>query len=286
MFTIRMNGSKQRTLTVWSDIIVKVNRLSMWVCCMIVVLGVSLVSEPYAQVQAAHITQGILSQHQRKELAWNTIENWFYSNNVKVVHDAVHHLQQNTVSMKAAHQTVQRSTLFVYVDAQNRSAITPKKNKDQAVSTTGRSLYNDELYAPVQAQVEKEVTVVATGYTAGIESTGKKPGHPEYGITYSGVKVRRDYVSTIAADLSVFPLGTILYIPGYGYGIVADIGSKIKGKKLDLYFDTTKQVYKQWGKKEVDVQVIKLGQGKVTEKLLNQLNETVIKHRGMPKKPL
>nr|WP_245596156.1 3D domain-containing protein [Paenibacillus taiwanensis] len=176
--------------------------------------------------------------------------------------------------------------MFVYVDTQHKSAAAPKKNTDQAVSTSGRLLYNDELYAPVQAQVEKEVTVVATGYTAGIESTGKKPGHPEYGITYSGVKVRRDYVSTIAADLSVFPLGTILYIPGYGYGIVADIGSKIKGKKLDLYFDTTKQVYKQWGKKEVEVQVIQLGQGKVTEKWLNQLNETVVKHRGIPKKPL
>src|SRR5699024_9599553 len=54
--------------------------------------------------------------------------------------------------------------------------------------------------------------VVATGYTAGAESTGKSPGHPQYGITYSGVNVTRDLYSTIAADLSVFPLGTILYI--------------------------------------------------------------------------
>ncbi|WP_028546069.1 3D domain-containing protein [Paenibacillus taiwanensis] len=286
MFTVRMNGSKQRTSTVWSDIIVKVNRLSLWVCCMLVVLGVSLVSEPYAQVQAAHITHSMMTQHQREQLAWNTIGKWFYANHV-TEHGAVRHLQQNTVSsMKVNHLTVTQSNLFVYVDTQHKSAAAPKKNTDQAVSTSGRLLYNDELYAPVQAQVEKEVTVVATGYTAGIESTGKKPGHPEYGITYSGVKVRRDYVSTIAADLSVFPLGTILYIPGYGYGIVADIGSKIKGKKLDLYFDTTKQVYKQWGKKEVEVQVIQLGQGKVTEKWLNQLNETVVKHRGIPKKPL
>ena len=75
--------------------------------------------------------------------------------------------------------------------------------------------------------------VTATGYTAGYESTGKKPGHPQYGITYSGVKVKRDRntLSTIAADPDVFPLGSILYIPGYGYGIVADIGSAIKGQK-------------------------------------------------------
>src|SRR5699024_5245918 len=41
--------------------------------------------------------------------------------------------------------------------------------------------------------------VLATGYTAGIESTGKNPDHPLYGITYSGVKVKRDLYSTIAA---------------------------------------------------------------------------------------
>src|SRR5699024_10213463 len=42
--------------------------------------------------------------------------------------------------------------------------------------------------------------VIATGYTAGVESTGKTPDHPQYGITYSGVEVRRDLYSTIAAD--------------------------------------------------------------------------------------
>lgn len=52
--------------------------------------------------------------------------------------------------------------------------------------------------------------VVATGYTAGVESTGKQPDHPSYGITYSGVKVKRDLYSTVAADLDVFPIGTIL----------------------------------------------------------------------------
>src|SRR5690625_3702645 len=47
--------------------------------------------------------------------------------------------------------------------------------------------------------------VTATGYTAGIESTGKTESHPLYGVTYSGAKVKRDLYSTIAADLSVFP---------------------------------------------------------------------------------
>ena len=44
----------------------------------------------------------------------------------------------------------------------------------------------------------RSIEMTATGYTSGIESTGKRPGHPEYGITYSGVKVKRDLYSTIA----------------------------------------------------------------------------------------
>lgn len=116
-------------------------------------------------------------------------------------------------------------------------------------------------------------TVVATGYTAGVESTGKTPDHPAYGITYSGVRVKRDLYSTIAADLRVFPIGTILFIPGYGYGVVADKGGAIKGNRIDLYYDTVEDVYKYWGKKTVEVYVVKKGDGKLSEDELKKLNE-------------
>jgi len=116
------------------------------------------------------------------------------------------------------------------------------------------------------------VKVVATGYTAGVESTGKTPEHPAYGITASGVRVRRDVYSTIAADPKVFPMGTILYIPGYGYGVVADTGSAIRGYVIDLYYETVEQIYEEWGKKEVQVYVVKKGDGTVTEEMLDELN--------------
>jgi 3D (Asp-Asp-Asp) domain-containing protein len=115
--------------------------------------------------------------------------------------------------------------------------------------------------------------VIATGYTAGYESTGKNPDHPSYGITYSGVKVKRDLYSTIAADLTVFPIGSILFIPGYGYGVVADKGGAIKGNKLDLFYETVEEVYDNWGKKALDVYVVEYGDGRLTEEELLSLNE-------------
>jgi len=119
----------------------------------------------------------------------------------------------------------------------------------------------------------KQVTVTATGYTAGKESTGKSPNDHSYGITYSGVEVKRDVFSTIAADLTIFPIGTILFIPGYGYGVVADKGAAVKGHHLDLYFHTVGDVFEHWGKKKLNVYIVKKGSGKFTNADLRDLNE-------------
>lgn len=155
------------------------------------------------------------------------------------------------------------------------------KQKGQAVmaSILKTSKAQESLNVEViqdMSESYKSVEVTATGYFAGRESTGKDPGDPQYGITYSGLKVRRDSstISTIAADLKVFPLGTILYIPGYGYGVVADTGSAIKGNIIDLYFDTIDDVFKEWGKKKLAVYIIEHGDGKITEEVFKQKLET------------
>lgn len=143
--------------------------------------------------------------------------------------------------------------------------------------------YNSKVQIGADKKKKTEtIEVVATGYTAGVESTGKRPGHPQYGITFSGVKVRRDQVSTIAADTKLFPIGTLLYIPGYGYGVVADTGSAIKGKRIDLYFETIKEVYEQWGKRTVDVKVLRKGTGKLSQAWLNKINRAIEAGKPIP----
>jgi len=155
---------------------------------------------------------------------------------------------------------------------QNHLLVTTSISIDRLSSTNAQ-----EEVDPVVNMMEREgypvERVVATGYTAGVESTGKGPEHVAYGITYAGVPVQRDVYSTIAADLSVFPLGTILYIPDYGYGVVTDIGSAIQGNKIDLYYETVEDVYDEWGKRQVDVFIVRMGEGSITELEMNQLNE-------------
>lgn len=80
----------------------------------------------------------------------------------------------------------------------------------------------------------KMLTMEATAYTADFNSTGKNPGDKGFGITRSGMKAK---MGLVAVDTKVIPLGTKLYIEGYGFAIAADTGSAIKGNDVDLYFN-------------------------------------------------
>jgi 3D (Asp-Asp-Asp) domain-containing protein/peptidoglycan hydrolase CwlO-like protein len=58
----------------------------------------------------------------------------------------------------------------------------------------------------------------------------------------------------VAVDPTVIPLGTRLYIPGYGKGIAADVGGGIKGKIIDLWYSTYAECAK-WGRRTVTITI-------------------------------
>lgn len=99
---------------------------------------------------------------------------------------------------------------------------------------------------------------VVTAYTAGYESTQKRKGHPLYGVTASGTKAKQG--RTIAMDKR-FPFGTFVKIEGFsGVFRVEDRGLKIKGNRIDLYFENVEDAVK-FGKQKRKIYIIKLGKG-------------------------
>jgi 3D (Asp-Asp-Asp) domain-containing protein len=90
--------------------------------------------------------------------------------------------------------------------------------------------------APVPARNGKRLTVVATAYSL--------PGH-----TASGLPVGPGIV---AVDPTVIPMGTRIEVPGYGEAIAADVGSAIKGNRIDVWFPKLAQA-KSWGAKTVTI---------------------------------
>lgn len=87
--------------------------------------------------------------------------------------------------------------------------------------------------------------MVATAYTAscggcsGMTAIGRPAGH---GI--------------VAVDPSVIPLGTRLFIPGYGFAIAGDTGGAIRGNRIDLGFNSYSDAMR-FGRREVTVYKIR-----------------------------
>lgn len=139
----------------------------------------------------------------------------------------------------------QHAQLDVSVEAPTKAETAEVDTKETAEY---RQIDIDTLIA-VLPEVIKEFEV--TAYTAGPESTGKRPGHPAYGITKSGARVKKWH--TIAADPDVLPLGSKVLIPAFadkpnrGVFEVQDTGKRdgsktphgtykhIQGYRLDIY---------------------------------------------------
>jgi uncharacterized protein YabE (DUF348 family) len=77
----------------------------------------------------------------------------------------------------------------------------------------------------------RKLNLRATWYNA--SHGGRAPGDPAYGLTATGVMV--DY-GICAVDRDVIPLGTRLYVEGYGPCLAADTGGAVKGNTIDLGF--------------------------------------------------
>lgn len=73
----------------------------------------------------------------------------------------------------------------------------------------------------------------------------------------SGSLTKREHLlrkGLVAVDPKVIPLGTRLYIEGYGYAVADDIGSAIKGSKIDLAYESRKEALK-FGRKTLTVYI-------------------------------
>jgi len=96
--------------------------------------------------------------------------------------------------------------------------------------------------------------VTLTAYSAGFESTGKSKGDEGYGITFSGAYVKEG--RTIAVDPKVIPIGWWVYIEGIGFRRAEDTGSAVKGKKIDVYYDSESRANKFGLKRGYTVYVV------------------------------
>ncbi len=103
---------------------------------------------------------------------------------------------------------------------------------------------NESEFSSEPPDYSRVVRVEATAYSAA------QPGLSAY--TASGTLCRR---GVIATDPSVIPLGTKVFIPGYGYAVAEDTGGAIRGHKIDVAFDTVAECY-EFGRKFIEIYIL------------------------------
>jgi 3D (Asp-Asp-Asp) domain-containing protein len=101
--------------------------------------------------------------------------------------------------------------------------------------------------ASVPSRGTRTISLVATGYCPCAKCNYPYGGQP----SYLGYPLKKGIV---AVDPQVIPMGSRLYIEGYGSAIAADQGNAIKGNRIDLCFSTHQEAL-NWGIRTVRVTV-------------------------------
>jgi 3D (Asp-Asp-Asp) domain-containing protein len=109
------------------------------------------------------------------------------------------------------------------------------------------TLLEEDIAASQNISIEKNaLKMKATAYDLSVESCGKKPGDPGYGITSSGS--RATVGRTVAVDPEVIPLGSklMIHFPDEyshlnGIYVAEDTGRLIKGTSIDVFFGEDSQ---------------------------------------------
>ena len=128
--------------------------------------------------------------------------------------------------------------------------VVPKEEKKASEKTDTEKSSNDssnDKSSDRSFDYSKVLVMNATSYTNDPSENGG------YGTTRLGTPLR---YGVVAVDPKVIPLGTKLYIEGYGYAVAEDTGGAIKGNRIDLCFTSRAQA-DNFGRRNVKVYILK-----------------------------
>lgn len=129
-------------------------------------------------------------------------------------------------------------------NAASQSNNNSNSNKGNSSSGSSNSSSGNSSNGSSSGQYKKELSMEATAYAGD-------------GITAMGTATVRNPngISTVAVDPNVIPLGSKLYIPGYGYAIASDTGGAIKGNRIDLFMNSEAEC-NQFGRRQITVYIV------------------------------
>ena len=122
------------------------------------------------------------------------------------------------------------------------------KEPEEAHLVTGSSDKRHPITVPKESYMHYVYNMEATAYDPSPESNSVDWA----GITALGWRTRHGIA---AVDPRIIALRRLIYVPGYGFAWTGDTGGDIKGKRIDLCYNTTEEALK-WGRRKVKVYVL------------------------------
>ncbi|MBT2671132.1 DUF348 domain-containing protein [Streptomyces sp. ISL-14] len=130
----------------------------------------------------------------------------------------------------------------------SEKVVNKKQDKVVTVGTRTTVAQASRGVTNVSSSSGKEIYVSSTAYTASCKGCS--------GVTSTGVDLKSNPgAKIIAVDPNVIPLGSKVYVDGYGYAMAADKGGAIKGNRIDVFFSSKNDAYR-WGVKRVKIRVL------------------------------
>ncbi|CDN34186.1 3D domain-containing protein [Bacillus thuringiensis] len=162
---------------------------------------------------------------------------------------------------KAAEQKAEQEQENARKLAQQKAAEQKAKQEQENAKLAQQKVAEQKEKQPVAKETEKntqsssrEFQVVATAYTADPLENGYKAGDQVKSALGHNLTANPN-MKLIAVDPSVIPLGSKVWVEGYGVAIAGDTGGAIKGNKIDVLMPD-KGTSSSWGRKTVTVKVL------------------------------
>ena len=125
-----------------------------------------------------------------------------------------------------------------------------KKEAAQRVVAVGtKAIQQAPSRGTSSAVAGKTITMEATAYNWDCATCNGR------GLTATGYNLKANPDGVIAVDPRVIPLGTKVYVEGYGYAVARDTGGAIKGNRIDVHMRSISAA-RQFGRQSVKVTII------------------------------
>lgn len=159
---------------------------------------------------------------------------------------------------KTVDNTLEKGLTKTISKGQNGVAL----NTIKVIYHDGEEVKREVINSEVKAEPKNQV--IALGNITSVSRSGQTFNFREAiqvqasAYTYTGNRTatgKTPTVGMVAVDPNLIPLGTRLYIEGYGYAVAADTGGSIKGNRVDLFMEDRSQCL-NWGRRTVKLYIL------------------------------